>query len=832
MVPADLPEPDDWGHKLLGGVKALAIWWRLEPDSDFEVRWRLYQNAETAAQLVATDVLTPLQPVCRINLQPVFNDPNISNGEILLRFQGDVCLCCDIPLGRSTWHNGPLQCWPAQPPEPDPDEPPPDPFDPSDDDLGHRRLAWGAQIEPSAERLAVLDFVWFDALAPGEDRGRFAAFADGGGDAANLQLVQDFATAIAGKDPAAALAAIQQAAQAFIAKTWPLAPAPQALASGLEQLTEAIARLEGEQTLADLDDVVLEVLGLDSADFNTQQIEPPDGLYSTIWQLIYAEVAAAPMPSGGPVVAEVVAAMRTLARTARSMSLVARIAQGDLELCDSVVRERLRHALLVLPSGVVPPAPAGSATVDCLGVGVQKTVDQRLAAYRLGEIADVVNIMPGERLTLVDRDRQQTRESETEATRESRDDTRDERWSNTGDLAQDLRDALSQTEVIRDYTGLTVDPATWPDLSVSGSWWGEDGSQARAVGRAARFVEAVSSGVANRVATEVVRRRSRLTLRDHESTQTRRIDNSASAAPVRGVYHWLEKVYELRLRSLGRRLVIEFLLTTAAERLRRKTELWPHLAPVLAPQTWGIPSDPAGYAKVTAANAACAAAAYGMELSPPPATSAVVRVRMTAQNRSAMLVVPPGFSAASVSMSYVVSDASLPIVALIAETPVSFTPTTGAVGSSGQIAANLATMDAAASAPPSIADPLTFAWAPTVPGSGAGSATFANGLTGEAPLVCQYEGANFSLVAEAQCTDPTDRLTPWQIASHRAILSAYDNARAAHEAALFAAIAGQASEGVGRLISKQLTLAALDALALAVPRPSAPAAVAGADHRR
>jgi hypothetical protein len=501
------------------------------------------------------------------------------------------------------------------------------------------------------------------------------------------------------------------------------------------------------------------------------------------------------------------------------MSLMVGLARGDTALLDPAVRARFRTALLVLPDCVLPPLPAVTATVECLGVGEQKTISQHLKTYVLGEIAETINIMPGEQLTLNDRDRSEISSRTRHKSGDISSEIHDEQTGNASDLTQTLRDALTQAEVNRNYSKLSIAPGTWPDLVADGSWWGWDGEQGRKLDRAVSFMQSLSRQAAKQMTARVTQLRASATVRERESTLTRAIDNRQSAVALRGAYHWLEKIYELRMRSKGRHLVLEFLLANPGERLRAEAKAWPKLAPTLPPEQWGITCGPEGYLTVTADNYASAGAAYGLVLLPPPPISLVVSAVLNAPGQSTRLVIPPGYAASAFSLSYVVSDATLSLSAMIGTMPVTLTPPPPAPSISvvpGSLPAS-----PIPTGPPAIPDPQGYGPVVAQAGVGTGSVTPVTPCTGDIPVACQYGGTGLSLAVSAQCASTgTAALTAWQITTHRAIIAGYDEARAARETALLAALSGvQVGEGVGRLISRQLTLSGLEALAAAVPLP-------------
>lgn len=825
---APVEPPMAWSTCRLGGEHALELHWRLSTLKDEAVDWRLFMNAATLPALVDQGLVDHARPVAYVDLTSVYHDPHIKVGEVGLRFVSGMAFWTNMPLSPSSWFRETLEVWRIAPIDPVPPAPaPPDPFDPVIDDAGRTAPAWGSAILPQDPATPVLDFVWLGA-APGicESGYRFVGFDQGGASPATLPLCQALAKSkAAASDPAAALSAMRQDAKGALS---PLTDAQNALAVQVTKVLDAAVGQPGPMTIAMLEQQASEILGEPTQTFVDQQVTPSTGLFALVWQQLYALALL------GDAAPTAVATCAFLAKVARGMSLVLGVSDGDPALCDADVRTRLASALARLPAPVRPPPPA-SPTASALGAGVQKTIDQTFEGYRAGQIAEIVSLLPGERLTRVDRRRALIGRADDEETLKHRQDELVTRDEVSGDLAQSLRDTLGQGEIIRDYTGLTFDEDAWPELAVSGTWWGQDGRQDRELSRAAKYVQTLSRQAAGRVADRVQRRRAEVLVRELEAAQTRRIDNSASAVALNAAYRWLDRVDRLRLRDVGRRLVLELLLDMPAAGTLATLQAQPHLEPPLPPSTWSIATTPSGYASVDASNYQSAAAAYGLDLAPPPQASLTVSVRLDQQSRAGTLDIPPGYKATTVTLAYLTANTAIPLSALVGATPVVFAApappsppsleTPGAVATPPAVTKDRPGADdttGSASTPPTIPDPQGFAWARPTQGGGQGAATFSAGLTGPASVVCQYDGDTFSAVAEATCAaaGQTAAMTAWQVATHAAILSAYDRLRARHDRAIRDALAAQAPDGAGRTLERALVLDGLTALGASAPRSS------------
>ncbi|MCY1649145.1 hypothetical protein OVA11_19405, partial [Caulobacter sp. SL161] len=772
-----------------------------------------------------------------IDLTNVYHDPRLKVGEVGLRFVSGMAFWCKMPLSPSSWFHETLEVWRVAPIEPvAPVSSPPDPFDPVIDDAGHTAPAWGAAITPQGATTPILDFVWLGA--PGEARPgayQFIGFDQGGAVAATLPLCQALAKSKHGaSDPAAALSAMRQTAQAAIA---PLTDAERTLALKVVNLLDAAARDLEPTTVEALEQLCSDYLDEPTQTFVDQQVTPATGLFSIVWTQLYA------MALIGETVPAAATTCAFLAKVARGMSLIIGVNTADATLAEAAVRIGLVSALLRLPAPVMPPPPT-TTSASGLGVGVQKTIDQTFEGYRTGEIAEIVSLLPGEELTRVDRHRALSGRVEDEATLRLSQDERITRDKTSGDLAQSLRDSLGQGEIIRDYTGLTFDEDAWPELAVTGSWFGQDGRQDRELSRAAKFVQTLSRQAAGRVSDQIQRARADVLVREQEATQTRRINNSDKTTTLNGAYHWLDRVDRLRLREVGRRLVLELLLDKPAAGTLSLLETMPHMEAPLPPSTWSIDAAPSGYTSVQASNYLSAAAAYGLELPAPPQAELTVSLRLDQQTRTGMLEVPPGYSVTSVSLAYLTANQASPLSALVGATPVTFAPpspspapapasppdptsqpTPSTKADAPLLPAVVKDRPGAetAATPPAIPNPQGFAWTLPTQGAGQGAATFTKAQSGPIPVVCQYDSESFSAVAQADCTavGQTEVFTAWQIITHGAIVSAYDTLRARHDQAIRDALLGQAPDAVGRTLERALVLDGLAALGASAPRLNA-----------
>ncbi len=293
--------------------------------------------------------------------------------------------------------------------------------------------------------------------------------------------------------------------------------------------------------------------------------------------------------------------------------------------------ERLRaglRATVVLPAAVFPLPPGAPAagrsetpveTIVPYAIGDLRLVQQRLVGYSLGEVAAIENVQSGELRDTVRRRLSRQSELSSSASGE-----RTERAREVGsDLAAASRSVLWENFKTT-YETTYGPPATAParghfELGVVGG----EGEPLRANRDGLELARAIIGRGAERVARSVETRRASGRFEEAEETVRHRFDGRGRADHVRGVYRWVNRVCEVRVVGLGRRLLIELLVPDPAARFVR-AELAlagePVCAPV-APSTLGLlspldlsidPASPLFWATL-------ATRFEALELEPPPA---------------------------------------------------------------------------------------------------------------------------------------------------------------------------------------------------------------------
>lgn len=214
----------------------------------------------------------------------------------------------------------------------------------------------------------------------------------------------------------------------------------------------------------------------------------------------------------------------------------------------------------------VGPLPAWSAFQNIryrAGVGDLLIVRQRLKAYELADFAHVENVLAGE-LRMREHRRLQLREETTTLSTER--ETQKER-----DLQSTERNEL-QTEAektIRNQfeldAGAQVSGSYGPSLSFSASLNTSFSTSAEeSMSKATSYSREVVERTAEKVRERVTEERQVRTLDQVEEVNKHEINNSLRPDHVRGIYRWLNKIYDAQIFNYGQRMMFEFIVPEPA----------------------------------------------------------------------------------------------------------------------------------------------------------------------------------------------------------------------------------------------------------------------------
>jgi hypothetical protein len=198
------------------------------------------------------------------------------------------------------------------------------------------------------------------------------------------------------------------------------------------------------------------------------------------------------------------------------------------------------------------------------GIGDLLIVRQKLKAYELAEFAHVENALSGEFRERVHR-RLDVTETTTDTITET--DTEKERDLQTTERSEMQTEAEKTVqEQAHVDAGLQVSGSYGPSISFTASLnAGFSSSVQETQKKSTSYSREVTEKTAEKVRTRVVEEQKRRVLAEIEETNTHRIDNTAAGAKhVRGIYRWLNKIYDAQIFNYGQRMMYEFVIPEPA----------------------------------------------------------------------------------------------------------------------------------------------------------------------------------------------------------------------------------------------------------------------------
>ncbi|MFF0476566.1 hypothetical protein [Streptomyces sp. NPDC004284] len=261
----------------------------------------------------------------------------------------------------------------------------------------------------------------------------------------------------------------------------------------------------------------------------------------------------------------------------------------------------------VVPAADDAPAQVpdfSKAVTRPVGVGNLLVVRQETVGYRAGEISHIENVLEREQFRRFTRRSEESEIIETEETVTSQSDERDQQSTDRNELAAETqREAGHQS--------------THAGEGMTSSDYG-------------RLVENTKTNFAQTVVAKSVERRTSEVRRQRVSREGRSyvervghiLDNSQNGSQkIRGIYQWVDKVYNLRVLNYGKRLMYDVVVPEPAAVLTQalKDAAQPEQFQLVKPITPDLYPD-----QVNAFNYMWYATQYGVtgSVSPPPAVYA------------------------------------------------------------------------------------------------------------------------------------------------------------------------------------------------------------------
>lgn len=489
----------------------------------------------------------------------------------------------------------------------------------------------------------------------------------------------------------------------------------------------------------------------------------------------------------------------------------------------AAVRQKVLHARVVLPDAVAtqPPQPAlrgASADPDArwevLGVGELKMARHRLTGYAPGELADVVNVMPRERQEVSERSVERVVQRAQSIAVEAHAQEQRQLRSVSSELADSVAEVMAADGLGRNLSGVQPSYENL-NMTLSGTWAGGAAKSGWRSRDSASLAQRITERAARRMNDRVSQRRGQEWHALREQRRAQLIDNSGHGRLV-GLYHWIDRVVQVRLESLGNRLVLEFELAQPAQPWL--AQLRQSATPALQPPP-PLPAPASGQppcSVVTAESYQALGAAYGLfDLEPPPAAQCTVSISLdrVALADLTLLQVPEGYQAQSADVTLAVADSRYVLACSIGGKDVGATPPTTLPALSAPLPAYAT---ATAAGPAQITPPVLMQpYQKTQQLSGLT-------LTGAVPVTVMTSAPAFAVGVSLSCTllggtAASPLFLAWQLRQFARLQQAWSEACARYDAALRTRIDAAAAQP-GALQRQVLQQACLAALLPALPK--------------
>jgi hypothetical protein len=201
--------------------------------------------------------------------------------------------------------------------------------------------------------------------------------------------------------------------------------------------------------------------------------------------------------------------------------------------------------------------PHSHGKVAPVGVADLIIVKQQLVRYEATDVAHIENVLQGERKFREHRRRRETEEltfRETEVTTsEERDLESTDRFEMTRETSETIREEASLK------AGLTVSGKYGPTVEFSASAEGAlSRTKEQATKAASTFSKEITQRSATKITERILERESLRVTTEVEDKNEHTLDNVGGGGHIRGIYQWVEKVYEAQMFNYGLRTMFDF----------------------------------------------------------------------------------------------------------------------------------------------------------------------------------------------------------------------------------------------------------------------------------
>jgi hypothetical protein len=310
----------------------------------------------------------------------------------------------------------------------------------------------------------------------------------------------------------------------------------------------------------------------------------------------------------------------------------------------------LLRATVILPANIFPLPPYKDAAiainrVEPYAIGRLKMTRYRLLSYSQGEVAQIENVLKGERKKIVRRSLTQNSEQTVQHTHNTNEQNNQSKET-THELLTEVQRTVAVLTKDISYDNLTVSYGPPTQAIYNGGWTKTITPTGPSTDDTNSFASFVLNKTINRIQESVLRSRTSHTFSEKEEIQSSLFDNHNGQHNFRGIYRWVNKVYRISVENYGYRFLLQLQMDHPAKDFIVSQQVLnnTNLQKPLSPQQQKINS----FSDITLENYIALLSYYQVTktlLPPEPAITTGITLNQSETEK--YIPVPPGYMAAT-----------------------------------------------------------------------------------------------------------------------------------------------------------------------------------------
>lgn len=222
--------------------------------------------------------------------------------------------------------------------------------------------------------------------------------------------------------------------------------------------------------------------------------------------------------------------------------------------------QALLQATVILPANIFPLPPykivaIATNRIDPYAIGRLKMTRYHLQSYSLGEVAQIENVLKGERKKVVRRSLTRHSEQTIQHNHNSNEQSNQSKET-THELLTEVKRTVAELTKTTDYNNFTVSYGQPTQAIYNGGWTNTITPSGPSTDDTNSFASTVLNKTINRIRESVLRSRTSHTFNEKEEIQSSLFDNHHGQHNFRGIYRWVNKVYRISVENYGYRFLL------------------------------------------------------------------------------------------------------------------------------------------------------------------------------------------------------------------------------------------------------------------------------------